>query len=184
MNIKTLCLGALSLGEMSGYDIKRLFADAFNHFHSASYGSIYPALARLEGEGLVTCRRGPAARHPDRKTFRITQSGRDTLVKELMGAAPTEHVRSEFLVLMFFAHLLTTERLAAVLQDVRARYQDKLAYLKSVAVLPGHTPGTSFAVQAGIARHRAMLELLDTCGPDLLREHAAQAAVMTDTAHA
>ena len=57
MDVKILCLGVLSRGEASGYEIKKAFEEGpFSHFHQASFGSIYPALNALSAEGLVACR--------------------------------------------------------------------------------------------------------------------------------
>jgi hypothetical protein len=64
MDVKTLCLGVLTEGNKSGYEIKRCFEEAFSHFFVAGFGSIYPALAELSRAGLVTCEnaRSPAYR--------------------------------------------------------------------------------------------------------------------------
>src|SRR3546814_15551348 len=57
MDVKTLCLGVLSRGEASGYEIKKAFEEGpFSHIHHASFGSIYPALNALSAEGLVAVR--------------------------------------------------------------------------------------------------------------------------------
>jgi hypothetical protein len=57
MNVRTLCLSILYEGEATGYDIRRLCMEGeFAYFVEASFGSIYPALAKLEDEGLVTSR--------------------------------------------------------------------------------------------------------------------------------
>ena len=55
MDVRTLCLGVLSLGDASGYEIKKRLESTFNHFYDASFGSIYPALNQLQKEGLVRC---------------------------------------------------------------------------------------------------------------------------------
>ena len=55
MDVKTLCLGVLTEGDRTGYEIKQRFEEAFNHFFGAGFGSIYPALAELTRRGLVTC---------------------------------------------------------------------------------------------------------------------------------
>ncbi len=169
MNVKTLCLGALSLGDKSGYDIKKLFEGAFSHFHTATYGAIYPALGQLQRDGLIIGRTEPGARHPDRKLYRLTDEGQEALSRELMAESPTEQLRSEFLVLTFFSHLLPAERVAELLVEVRDRYASTLAYLESKLDLPGHTPGTRFTVQAGIAHYRAMVVFLAEQGPPLLQ---------------
>ena len=184
MNVKTLCLGALCLGDKSGYDIKKLFEAAFRHFHSATYGSIYPALGQLEQDGLITGRMEPGARHPERKIYQLTTEGRAALEHELLAESPTEQLRSEFMVLTFFAHLLPTDRLAEILTEAQERYSGTLAYLESIVDLPDHTPGTRFTVRAGMARYRAMLEFLISQGPELLREHALHSLGKGGQAHA
>ena len=46
-------LGLLSLGPMSGYDIRQLIPRSIGHFWSESYGQIYPGLKRLSAAGFV-----------------------------------------------------------------------------------------------------------------------------------
>ena len=60
MNVKTLCLGYLSLHEATGYEIKKDVEDGlFSHFIEASYGSIYPALNQLANEGATAIKLPP-----------------------------------------------------------------------------------------------------------------------------
>ncbi len=41
MDAKTLCLGALSRGDASGYEIKKAFEEGpLSHIHEASFGAI------------------------------------------------------------------------------------------------------------------------------------------------
>jgi len=47
MDVKTVCLGMLTEGEASGYDLKKHFERSVGHFWSESYGRIYPMLAQL-----------------------------------------------------------------------------------------------------------------------------------------
>ena len=54
MDVKTLCLGLLTVNEACGYDLKKTFETSFKHFFPAGYGSIYPALADLAESGLVS----------------------------------------------------------------------------------------------------------------------------------
>src|SRR6267378_1332508 len=42
-------LGLLSLGSMSGYDIRQLISQSIGHFWSESYGQIYPGLKLFFG---------------------------------------------------------------------------------------------------------------------------------------
>ncbi len=75
MDVKTLCLGVLTEGDQTGYEIKRRFEEAFSHFFGASFGSIYPALAELSRQGLVTCRSVEQDKRPDKKVYSLTAAG-------------------------------------------------------------------------------------------------------------
>lgn len=131
MDVKTLCLGVLTEGEKTGYEIKQCFEGAFSHFFGAGFGSIYPALADLTRQGLVTCTSIEQDKRPDKKVYRITPDGRRVLVEELMGTPPRHKVRSEFLVLMYFAHLLPPERVAAILDEMIAQWEFLLPHLEA-----------------------------------------------------
>ncbi len=178
MNVKALCLGALCLKDGTGYDIKKLFKEAFSYFHSASYGSIYPALTQLEQEGLIAMRVEAGERHPDRKVYSVTAAGREAFVEELVATEPTERLRSEFLVLMFFAHLLPNARLAALLDQVESEYRLTREVLESIYDCPTHTAGVRFTIGMGIAAMRAQLDYIAAQRESLLAHHAEPPARM------
>ena len=117
MDVKNLCLGVLSEGDATGYDIKKYFECTFSHFFVAGFGSIYPALADLTKDGLVTCREEAQDNRPDKKVYSITASGRAAFVRSLEQTPPRHKIRSEFMVLLHFAHLLSRDRVAAILDE-------------------------------------------------------------------
>jgi len=117
MDVKTVCLGMLTDGEASGYDLKKEFESSFSHFFAAGYGSIYPALNSLAKDGLVDCEHIPQEGKPDRKVYRITESGRQHLLKALENPCPCHKVRSDFLATMCFAHLMNREQVETVLDN-------------------------------------------------------------------
>ena len=117
MDVKTVCLGMLTEGEASGYDLKKAFESSFGHCFAAGYGSIYPALASLAENGCVDCEEIAQDGKPDRKVYRITDKGWDMLHAELANPAPSHKVRSEFLAQMAFAHLMTPEQVQTVLDS-------------------------------------------------------------------
>ena len=88
MDVKTICLGLLSLGEACGYDLKKHFESMFRHFFSAGYGSIYPALADLADAGFVQCREVPQEGRPARKIYAITDMGREHFRSALRATRP------------------------------------------------------------------------------------------------
>ena len=117
MDVKTVCLGMLTDGEASGYDLKKSFESSFGHCFAAGYGSIYPALASLAENGFVSCREIPQEGKPDRKVYEITAKGRQRLLDELDDPAPSHKIRSEFLATMAFAHLMTPDQIETVLDS-------------------------------------------------------------------
>lgn len=117
MDVKTVCLGMLTDGPASGYDMKKCFENSFGHFFPAGYGSIYPALATLARNGLVEFEEVPQEGKPDRKVYTITAAGREELMKGLANTNPTHKVRSEFLAMMCFAHLMPEEQINRVIDN-------------------------------------------------------------------
>ena len=117
MDVKTVCLGMLTDGKASGYDLKKNFESTFAHFFAAGYGSIYPALSSLADQGLVNCECIPQEGKPDRKVYEITDAGREYLLKALDNPAPCHKIRSEFLATMCFAHLMSDAQIEQVLDS-------------------------------------------------------------------
>ncbi|ODT79751.1 PadR family transcriptional regulator [Devosia sp.] len=110
MNVKTLCLSILYEGEATGYEIRRLCVEGeCAYFVEASFGSIYPALARLESEGLVSSRTELQAGKPAKKVYAITAAGRAAFIEQLSAPLADDMFRSPFLLFARFAHILPRE---------------------------------------------------------------------------
>ena len=116
MDVKTVCLGMLTDGPASGYDLKKQFESTFAHFFAAGYGSIYPALSSLAEQDLVSCEEIPQEGKPDRKVYEITDKGREFLLEALRNPCPCHKLRSEFLATMCFAHLMRPEDIETVIE--------------------------------------------------------------------
>lgn len=171
MDVKTVCLGMLDAGPASGYDLKKEFESSFAHFFAAGFGSIYPALSALAGEGLVSFREVPQEGRPDRKVYEITEAGRRKLLESLGDPDPSHKVRSEFLATMCFSHLMTREQIETVLDNRRVeirRYLDLFDELEQ-GDCGDWTPGHQFVLGFGKAMIRAKLEYIEA-NADLLFE--------------
>jgi len=94
-------LGVLSLGAMSGYDVKKLIERSIAHFWNESYGQIYPVLNRLAAEGFAARRREKQRGKPDRHVYSLTEKGRGELARWLAVPARYEPFRSELLLKLF-----------------------------------------------------------------------------------
>ena len=178
MDVKTVCLGMLTDGPASGYDLKKQFESSFAHFFAAGYGSIYPALSALAESNLVECEEVPQEGKPDRKVYCITDAGRSFLGEALRNPSPCHKVRSEFLATMCFAHLMRAEDIATVLDhraEEIARYQAMFAQLESES-MDDWSEGMKFVLGFGKAMTRAMETYINENRHLLEQEKTAAAA--------
>ncbi len=160
MDVRTLCLGVLTLGEASGYEIKKKLENDYSHFYDASFGSIYPALNRLQSEGLVTCTHEAQARRPDKKVYSVTPEGRLELIRELSEPPGPDRIRSEFMVTLIFADLLPPSYLAQILDERIAYYRGCLDEFENRASEHG-SPAQSFVSGFGQAIYSAALQYIE-----------------------
>lgn len=104
MNVRTICLAILFDCEASGYEIRKLSVEGeYSYFIDASYSSIYPALAKLEADGLVTSRTERQGGRPAKKIYAITEAGRHALIHSFFEDLSEDNFRSEFLLFLRFA---------------------------------------------------------------------------------
>ena len=160
MNVKTLCLGVLTMGDASGYEIKKKLEGSFRRFYDASFGSIYPALGRLQEAGHVTCVEMPQQGRPDKKIYSLTAEGRTSLVEELSAPLGPDRIRSEFMASMIFAHLIAPERVHESVETRLADYRDSIDKLAAVET-DRLTPGSRFVLGWGLAMYQAGLAYLE-----------------------
>ena len=101
-----------------GYDVIRALEDRFLGLYAPSAGTVYPRLARLETEGLVT-----SADEDGRKVYRITDAGQAEL------AARQDELADIESDITGSVRDLATE----IRTDVRGSVEDLRAELKSAA---------------------------------------------------
>ena len=144
MNIRTLCLGILSRGDATGYEIKKMVEEGlFSHFIEASYGSIYPALTRMTEDGLVTFRSESQDGKPDKKVYSITDEGLGALKSALTVFPKKDKFKSEFLFIMLLSEHVDPHHVTNVLARRAAELQLELDMIRQCA--EGlNKPGTQF----------------------------------------
>lgn len=162
MDVRTLCLAVLSVGDASGYEIKKQFESGpIGMFHAVSYGSIYPALTRLEDEGLIAGEAHEQEGRPDKKLYRLTGEGRRALGAALLAGPAEDRVRSDTAFMLFFAHLTPPEHIEKVVDDYIAWHHDRLARIENFDISRTDKSGAAFVHGLGLAIHRAKLAYLE-----------------------
>ena len=114
MDIQTIMLGFLMEKSLTGYDLKQWFSRSFIFFSGVSYGSIYPALKKMEKDGLITSKLEMQEGAPNKKICTITDKGREKFHDSMRSPLPFDKYKNSFMArLFFFAHLEPDERESA-----------------------------------------------------------------------
>lgn len=95
-------MGFLSLGDASGYDIKKKMEQTTNHFWRETDSTIYPILKQLLDEGLVSCKIANANTDKPKKIYSLTEDGRQEFLDWLSEDPVLEQHRNELLLKVFF----------------------------------------------------------------------------------
>jgi PadR family transcriptional regulator, regulatory protein AphA len=151
MNVRTLCLTILNFGDATGYEIKKMATESrFSYFIDASYGSIYPALTRLEKDERVTVREEREPGKPVRKVYSITDTGRQELTDWLSSPPKPDIFRSEFLLIAMCAELLDRETLAHTIEMRIAQLKAEVAQIEEASSCRSHA-GSNWIADYGMA---------------------------------
>ncbi len=122
-------LGLLKERSMHGYQLKKRLAESLGPFWQVSYGSLYPALKRLQREGAVQMvfPKGEVVRR--KNVYRITEEG-ERLFAELLENPDQGTDDNGFRVrLTFFRHLKPEARIG-VMERRRAVLLDRISEIK------------------------------------------------------
>ena len=70
------------LGPLHGYGVARRIEETSKHRLALNYGTLYPALVKLEQEGFVTAEWGQSENNRRAKFYALTPAGRKQLARE------------------------------------------------------------------------------------------------------
>ena len=123
-------LGLLQQGESSGYDIRRMFTQTPMGTFSDSPGAIYPALARLEAEGLIQGRIERRAGLRRRRIFRLTPAGASALERWLSAPVTRDDVvRGTEELMLRFGFIEMTLGAEAAVRFLQALQREVTSYI-------------------------------------------------------
>lgn len=164
LSIPHALLGLLARSPMHGYDLKTAFETELASIWTLNYGQLYPALEKLEAEGLVEKQRIIQDDRPDKKVYSITPSGRAELGRWLSGSSPAPKLgREEFYFKLVAARSLPRDELSRLVQRQRQAWLLAIGeWTRGKAGLdPQREPLALLMVEAAILRLEADLKWLD-----------------------
>ena len=138
-------LGLLSLGPMSGYEMRQMMERSTANFWTESYGQIYPALKRMVKDGLATVEEQSKDGRA-KKVYKLTGEGERRLRAWLGVEAKPQVHRNELLLKVFFGDQALRGAIAAQVVAERERCEEALERYEA----------TVLRMEVEHARHPAM----------------------------
>ena len=120
-------LGLLAREPLSGYDLKGRMERPVGYFWSARHSQIYPELARLEGEGLVSHELVEQEGRPDKKVYGITAAGLEALEEWVTAPVEPRHARDELVLKAYSLWLAEPEKALALFRKHERLHEERLA---------------------------------------------------------
>jgi transcriptional regulator len=86
-----------AMGPLHGYGIARRIEQTSGNLLSLNYGTLYPALLKLEQEGSIASEWGVSENNRKAKFYRLTRAGRKQLERETRNWEQTTQILARFL---------------------------------------------------------------------------------------
>jgi DNA-binding PadR family transcriptional regulator len=131
-------LGMLRREPRSGYEIKQAVDRSTRFFWAASYGQIYPELAKLAEAGLVEGDEQPTGGRK-RTVYRLTAAGRAELRRWLDELPQRLELRDEALLKLFFAGAADRGKALEIVDAKQRVAEEKLAALRAIEPFAAET---------------------------------------------
>ncbi len=86
-----------TMGPLHGYGIARRIEQTSGNVLSLNYGTLYPALLKLEQEGAIASEWGASENNRKAKFYKLTRTGRKQLAKEAANWEQTTAILARFM---------------------------------------------------------------------------------------
>jgi transcriptional regulator len=86
-----------AMGPLHGYGIARRIEQTSGNLLSLNYGTLYPALLKLEQEGSIASEWGVSENNRKAKFYKLTRAGRKELAQETRNWEQTTEILARFL---------------------------------------------------------------------------------------
>jgi PadR family transcriptional regulator AphA len=135
MSVTTLGYALLTLlarKTLSGYDLVRSMKRPIGFFWYAHHSQIYPELARLQNEGLVTFEVVEQSDRPDKKIYTITDAGRAALRRWAAAPMAMPGERSELMLKAYSVWLAEPEQAIKLFRTHEEYHAAQLAHYEQI----------------------------------------------------
>jgi DNA-binding PadR family transcriptional regulator len=120
-------LGLLLESPMHGYELRKRLTGLLGAFRAFSYGSLYPALRRMQLDGLIaedaTSAGAPLRRA--RRVYRLTDAGRQRFTELVADTGPQNYTDDGFGVHLAFFNRTPAEARMRILEGRRRQVEER-----------------------------------------------------------
>jgi DNA-binding PadR family transcriptional regulator len=157
-------LSLLSEGEQHGYGLNEAIEQrGFRNWTNIGFSSIYWTLNRMEKSKLITSRKDPSKKGPERKLYRLTQKGRFALLDSIRNSISIpEHVRTRVDLGAAYVELLPRDEAIKCFEIYRKTMQERLDGIAAVRKAQEPLPfGAEIIFDHGAIKSKAEIEWID-----------------------
>ena len=178
--LEVAILGLLKERPMHGYELKKRLSYMLGHFWTVSYGSLYPALKRLEKSGSIERAYSVKEKTRNRNVFRITSKGETEFMRLLTEDISDKSLadNEKFDLRMAFFQYLEPEKRLSLLETRRRLLEAQVAEFKAY----GSNNGDEDHYRKGLMRHKVELARSDIRWLDKLMAHERETIRKRDSA--
>jgi DNA-binding PadR family transcriptional regulator len=120
-------LGLLLESPMHGYELRKRLTGLLGAFRAFSYGSLYPALRRMQLDGLIVEDAAPAGAtvRRARRVYRLTEAGRERFTELVADTGPQNYTDDGFGVHLAFFNRTPAEARMRILEGRRRQVEER-----------------------------------------------------------
>ena len=126
-------LGLLLESPMHGYELRKRLTGLLGAFRAFSYGSLYPALRRMQADGLIAEDAAPAGTpvlRRARRVYQLTDAGRQRFSELVADNGPQNYTDDGFGVHLAFFNRTPAEARMRILEGRRRQVEERRGGLR------------------------------------------------------
>ncbi len=120
-------LGLLLESPMHGYELRKRLTGLLGAFRAFSYGSLYPALRRMQADGLIAEDAAPEGTvlRRARRVYQLTDTGRQRFAELVADTGPQNYTDDGFGVHLAFFNRTPAEARMRILEGRRRQVEER-----------------------------------------------------------
>ncbi len=174
MSLPNILLGLIK-EPTSGYEIKQTFEQVLHYFWNADLAQIYPALKKLEQQGLATSQMAAPDKGPPRKLYQRTTEGTQQLRAWLQDGPQLNTERLHYLTQVFFLGEIPSNKRITFFERLHDYFSQQLNELIEVDNswsnddprypdnLPDREQAMQFTLRLGLLKINAIVQWCESC---------------------